>query len=56
VTLDWDELNPRQPSDHYTVRTVPARLATLRVDPWRDYWTTRQRIPADAISRLDAIR
>jgi bifunctional non-homologous end joining protein LigD len=40
--LDWDELSPRIRSDQFTVATVPSRLARLREDPWKDYWTTRQ--------------
>jgi bifunctional non-homologous end joining protein LigD len=56
VTLEWDELSGRVPADHYTVRTVPARLARLGRDPWREYWTARQRIPADAVARLGAVR
>jgi bifunctional non-homologous end joining protein LigD len=45
VPLDWDELSPRVRSDHYTVTTLPKRLATLRVDPWKAYRTVRQALP-----------
>jgi len=46
VPLDWDELSPRRPSDHYTIITVPRRLAGLRSDPWRDYASRRRPLPA----------
>ena len=45
VPLAWDELAPDLPSDHYTVKTVPRRLAALRVDPWARYWTLAQALP-----------
>jgi bifunctional non-homologous end joining protein LigD len=54
--LMWDELSPRMPADHYTVRTIGKRLSGLRVDPWQAYWTTRQRIPSDAVKRLAEVR
>ena len=45
VPLDWDELSPRVRSDHYTVTTLPRRLAALRADPWTAYRTVRQSLP-----------
>jgi bifunctional non-homologous end joining protein LigD len=50
--LDWDELDPAVGSDHFTVKTLPARLASLRDDPWRAYWKTRQRLTAAVKKRL----
>ena len=46
VPLDWDELSPRRRADHYTIATLPRRLAGLRADPWARYWTLRQALPA----------
>jgi bifunctional non-homologous end joining protein LigD len=46
VPLEWDELSPRRPSDHYTIVTVPRRLAGLRADPWREYASRRRPLPA----------
>jgi bifunctional non-homologous end joining protein LigD len=43
--LTWDELTPRIRSEQYTVATLPRRLARLKEDPWKAYWTTRQRLP-----------
>ena len=42
MPLDWDELN--DPPGHWTLMTVPRRLARLRRDPWKDYWTSAQEI------------
>lgn len=55
VPLAWEELSARLRSDHYTVRNLARRLKGLRGDPWSDYWTTRQRLPPDAIERLNAV-
>jgi len=45
VPLGWDELSPRRRSDHYTIVTVPRRLAGLRSDPWREYASRRRPLP-----------
>ncbi len=45
VPLDWDELSPRLRSDHFTVATLPGRLAGLRTDPWKGYDSLRQTLP-----------
>jgi bifunctional non-homologous end joining protein LigD len=45
VPIGWDELSPRLHSDHYTVATLPRRLAKLRADPWERYWKLRQGLP-----------
>ena len=37
-------LTARVTPDAFTVKTVPAKLARLRRDPWADYWTCRQRL------------
>ena len=44
--LAWDELDKTDLRAKFTVRSVPRRLAQLRPDPWRDYFTTRQSITA----------
>lgn len=45
VPLAWDELSPRLHSDHYNVANLPARLRSLRQDPWAAYWRCRQTLP-----------
>jgi bifunctional non-homologous end joining protein LigD len=52
VPLAWDELGPRLRSDHYTVRNLGRRLAARRADPWKAYWTTRQKISAKAFAAV----
>ena len=44
--LAWQELNPRIPSDHYTVRNLPKRLALLKRDPWEGIAALRQGLTA----------
>jgi bifunctional non-homologous end joining protein LigD len=47
--LAWDELSPRIRSDHYTIATLPRRLAGLAADPWAAYWKARQVLPRDGV-------
>jgi bifunctional non-homologous end joining protein LigD len=44
VPLTWDELRTGLRPQSFTVSTVPARLRRLRTDPWKGYWTCRQRL------------
>jgi bifunctional non-homologous end joining protein LigD len=44
VPIAWEELSVDVRSDHFTVMTVPDRLAGLRRDPWREYFTTKQKL------------
>ena len=44
--LTWAELERGVDPAAFTVRTVPARLAALRADPWRELATAKQRITA----------
>ena len=55
VPLAWAELSATQPPTRWTIETVPRRLATLRRDPWHDYWRTKQKIPAAAIRALEHV-
>lgn len=43
--LRWDELSPKRRPDHYTVATLPRRLASLRDDPWSGYEKARTALP-----------
>ncbi len=45
VPVRWDELTPGLAPQSWTVATVESRLARLRRDPWKDYWTSKQRLP-----------
>jgi bifunctional non-homologous end joining protein LigD len=43
--LAWDELTPALDPGAFTLRTVPARLETLREDPWSGMTKLRQKLP-----------
>ncbi len=42
MPLTWNDL--RDSPERWTVITVPRRLARLRQDPWKQYWTSAQDI------------
>ncbi len=42
--LAWSELSAKTRPEAYTVETVPKRLATLRRDPWADFFSVDQAI------------
>src|SRR5262249_25523557 len=42
MPLDWNEL--RDPPSRWTLLTAPQRLALIRSDPWKGYWTDAQQI------------
>jgi bifunctional non-homologous end joining protein LigD len=43
--LSWDELSPGLRSDHFTVGNLLHRLASLKRDPWGNFFKIRQRLP-----------
>ena len=54
--IAWNELTAAKPPDRFTIASVPARLARLRADPWKAYWTTRQHLPRAAVRALERLR
>jgi bifunctional non-homologous end joining protein LigD len=44
VPLAWRELARLEGADQWNIATLPARLARQRADPWKDYWSTRQKL------------
>jgi len=38
----WDEIDEDIRGTHFNLHNVPSRIAKLRKDPWKDYWTTKQ--------------
>jgi bifunctional non-homologous end joining protein LigD len=56
VPLSWDELSNDLRSDHFTIQNIHERLGRLRKDPWKDYFTTRQKITRAMISSLHSAR
>ena len=55
VPLTWDELKPSLSPAALTLSTVPARLARLRGDPWKGYWTSRQKLTAQRLRAISAV-
>lgn len=53
VPLAWSELSAARTPDRFTLETVPRRLAKLKGDPWKDYWTSRQSLPRHAVRALE---
>ena len=44
--IGWEELEKGVKSDQYHLGNIRERLESLRADPWKRYWTVRQRITA----------
>lgn len=47
VPVSWSELGRIDGSDEWTVENIRRRLRGQRSDPWREYWTSRQRLEVD---------
>ena len=44
VPLAWEEVLEGIPSNYFTLKNVPQRLAQLREDPWGNFWDLQQSI------------
>lgn len=44
MPVSWSELKPSWRSDHFTVTNSLRRLEKLGTDPWKEFWTCRQRL------------
>ena len=44
--LAWKEVTAKLDLQAFTLKTVPARLAKLKVDPWAEFEASRRRLPA----------
>jgi bifunctional non-homologous end joining protein LigD len=44
IPVSWREIGSIRGSDHWTVDNLRQRLQRLKNDPWRDFWTCRQRL------------
>jgi hypothetical protein len=51
MTQFTDGLDSVPCSDHYSMATLPCRLAALRADPWANYGHTWQTVPSRGLSR-----
>jgi bifunctional non-homologous end joining protein LigD len=52
VPIRWEEVTAALKPQAWTVLTIEKRLSKLRQDPWKDYWSTRQRLSARAAAAL----
>lgn len=52
VPVRWDEVTPALDPQAWTVVTLEKRVARLRRDPWKDYWTSKQRLSAAATAAM----
>ena len=42
----------RTPVSNLTIANLPERLDHLRKDPWKDYWSAKQRITRKLLMKL----
>lgn len=42
IPVSWDQLSELKSGAHWTIMTAPEYLASEVVDPWADYWKSRQ--------------
>jgi bifunctional non-homologous end joining protein LigD len=54
VPLTWDELKTSLNPQAFTVLTLPGRLKKLKGEPWKAYWTSRQRLTRKQLSAVRA--
>jgi bifunctional non-homologous end joining protein LigD len=52
--IAWEELTASLHSDHFTIEKLPARLSTLKQDPWADMAKTKQSLAAAMLKHLTA--
>lgn len=45
VPLAWSELSRLRAGNHWTMATLPTRLARLKSDPWKGFFRVRQTLP-----------
>lgn len=55
MPLTWEEVTNSLDPSTWTVLTAERRLKSLRRDPWKGYWTSRQRFSKNATAALQAI-
>jgi bifunctional non-homologous end joining protein LigD len=55
MTLTWEEVRPAAEPPGWNIGNAEQRLRSLRKDPWKDYWTCRQRLTVSATAALRAL-
>jgi bifunctional non-homologous end joining protein LigD len=53
MPVSWKQLTARLKPAAFTVTTAPKKLST---DPWRDYWSCKQKISATAFKAITQLR
>ena len=48
----WDEIDEDIRGTHFNLHNVPDRVAKLRKDPWKDYWTTKQALTKPMLRKM----
>jgi bifunctional non-homologous end joining protein LigD len=48
----WDEIDEDIRGTHFNLFNVPPRIAKLRKDPWKSYWTTKQALTKAMIQKM----
>jgi bifunctional non-homologous end joining protein LigD len=56
VPIKWEELRPSLEPRSFTLITVPRRLERLAEDPWKGYWSCRQRLTQQRMKALARLR
>lgn len=54
--IAWDELSVDIRSNHYSLANLPDRLRALRNDPWKDYFSVKQKITRTMLRRVSSSR
>ncbi len=54
MPIAWDELTPELHADSFNIHNALRRLTKLRADPWAEFFTTKQSLPA-AVKKLDRL-
>jgi bifunctional non-homologous end joining protein LigD len=55
MPVRWEDLRPSAQPGSFSVTTVPQHLARLAVDPWKDYWSCRQRLTPQRVKAVDRL-
>jgi bifunctional non-homologous end joining protein LigD len=50
--IGWDEMSLRIKADSFRVGNLPRRLASLKHDPWAEFFTIRQSLTAKMFAAL----
>ena len=50
--VTWDEIDEDIRGTHFNLHNVPGRVAKLRKDPWKGYWTAKQVLTKTMLKKL----